>query len=1293
MLSRLFILLGGALVVVLTVALIAPFFVDWTNYRADFERETSRIVGRDVTVGSATNARLLPFPSVTFENVEIKGNEGAGDIRLASLRMDAELTPFMRGEVLIFDTRIDGLDATLNFDQSGALIWPKASAEAFDLPAIALENITLTNGQIAVQRPDAEQIILSQMAGDFSAAALTGPWRGEGRATLNDQIMDWRFIANALDDAGRGRLKTSLKPAFGIWSAELDGGLIVEAGIPRYDGNLILDVHSAAPNIEQSNSQNIMRLARISGDIQADFGGLVVDNLRLESGSEGQTYTAEGRGEISFGDDPNFLIVLDGQQFRVDDIAENGPEDRVAVPQSLGSRLFVLENFLRSIPRPTISGEVRLNLPAIIAGDTTFRNVALRAQPENRDWRLLQISAQLPGRTTLEGNGLVSTANGLTFNGDLTLGSLQPTGFATWLSGNADDIVRTVSAAGFSARAELSERRQVLRDLELQIGDASLRGFLDRRAGPDIAPALAMQLEGEALDLDALRALMSVFIGDAQSANQNSLDIALKAGPVSFQNYQAGALDLAFRLDNAVLDVDRLTISDLYGASFTAVGQLNDPFSKPEGSIDLTLFGDDLAPFADQLSAEQTTPEVIKSISKKIVDRANYAPKLLRDARLDAILRLVPEGDKNTVIISATGESASGSGAINANLHDINTLAGQLSAELRSEDGNDLLAALGLPVLALETLPAMVANFTSAGDVSSFDSAVEINAANGDRISFSASNSADGTSRQSYGQYDLQVANLEPYLFTMGQNLPGAGFGLEIKSSGPWRIAMDEKKASGLTLPELSATISGQAVSGNLDLAFATDAQETIAAIGQEKRPILSGNIALENLDMTILGEAFFGYGPFYDVVPWYESEATFADMTDLPVDLDMQVKAKNIDGFGPPLDDVAFGLQLDTQSMRLDNFKASQGDGSVTMTADLTKSGASTLMIMQGNVVNIALQPAWNVVFNDADIVSPNGNLDLQIDVSGSGATFPAVIASFTGSGTIGLENLVLEGLNSTALPTILNALEEPEIELNEARTKAIAEPLLRDGQIKLTSLLMPYTMTSGVLRSAPVFTDIAGGQLSFTPKLDLRDLTFDLNGTMSMHMPRSDFEIVGAIPELRFALNGPLSKPDLSLDTQPLHGFIAARALAREQARVEALQAQLLERQRLRRDINYFKAEQRANDAAAALQAEQDARDAALQLQAEQDQLEQTRLQNLRLEQAAQQKLDEAKAADEAARAAITQQLITEQEQVERQALPQINAAPNEALDTPDTSDTLLKIDDLLRQLESGTLAPSQP
>ncbi|MCB1466443.1 MAG: AsmA family protein, partial [Rhizobiaceae bacterium] len=119
MLARLFVLIGGLFVLALTAALVAPYFIDWTNYRADFEREASNILGRPVTVRGDASARLLPFPSVTFSDVVVGATATKPAMTVEAFSMDAELAPFMSGEFRIFDLRLVRPKATVEIGEDG----------------------------------------------------------------------------------------------------------------------------------------------------------------------------------------------------------------------------------------------------------------------------------------------------------------------------------------------------------------------------------------------------------------------------------------------------------------------------------------------------------------------------------------------------------------------------------------------------------------------------------------------------------------------------------------------------------------------------------------------------------------------------------------------------------------------------------------------------------------------------------------------------------------------------------------------------------------------------------------------------------------------------------------------------------------------------------------------------------------------------------------------------------------------------------------------------------------------
>src|SRR5690606_32321693 len=173
-LARLFVFIGGVVVLLLTAALVAPYFIDWANYRADFERQAGHVLGREVRVDGAARARLLPFPSVTFTDVVVAGSTpDAPAMTIEEFSMDAELAPFLRGELLIFDMRLVRPHAHIEIDEDGRVDWTIRPSSPFDPGQVSLEKLSITEGEITVnQRSGQRRIMLSDINSELSARSL-----------------------------------------------------------------------------------------------------------------------------------------------------------------------------------------------------------------------------------------------------------------------------------------------------------------------------------------------------------------------------------------------------------------------------------------------------------------------------------------------------------------------------------------------------------------------------------------------------------------------------------------------------------------------------------------------------------------------------------------------------------------------------------------------------------------------------------------------------------------------------------------------------------------------------------------------------------------------------------------------------------------------------------------------------------------------------------------------------------------------------------------------------------------
>jgi len=240
-------------VLLLTAALVAPYFIDWANYRADFERQAGIILGRDVRVEGSARARLLPFPSVTFSDVVVAGttpDEPA--MTIEEFSMDAELAPFLSGEVLIFDMRLVRPRANIRIDDEGRVDWAMRPSSPFDPQQVSLERLTVTDGSITVHRgANQRSIVLSDINSELSARSLAGPWRVQGQLKVDGLPM--RVSGSTGTGSAEGiRIRVSAQPEALPFALDVDGQASVSEGKAQYAGNF--DLRSFAD--VQTNAEN-----------------------------------------------------------------------------------------------------------------------------------------------------------------------------------------------------------------------------------------------------------------------------------------------------------------------------------------------------------------------------------------------------------------------------------------------------------------------------------------------------------------------------------------------------------------------------------------------------------------------------------------------------------------------------------------------------------------------------------------------------------------------------------------------------------------------------------------------------------------------------------------------------------------------------------------------------------------------------------------------------------------------------------------------------------------------------
>ncbi|MCP4309205.1 MAG: AsmA family protein, partial [bacterium] len=121
--SRLYVIIGGLVVIVLFTALIAPWFINWDDYKATFEAEAEKILGQPVRVHGSADASILPSPSLTFTDVKVGDTEGRPMMTVDRFAVTIELLPLIQGEIRVVSMTLEKPVVRVSVDDTGQVDW------------------------------------------------------------------------------------------------------------------------------------------------------------------------------------------------------------------------------------------------------------------------------------------------------------------------------------------------------------------------------------------------------------------------------------------------------------------------------------------------------------------------------------------------------------------------------------------------------------------------------------------------------------------------------------------------------------------------------------------------------------------------------------------------------------------------------------------------------------------------------------------------------------------------------------------------------------------------------------------------------------------------------------------------------------------------------------------------------------------------------------------------------------------------------------------------------------------
>lgn len=1157
MFGRVMVAIGGLIVLVLFAALVAPFFLNWSSFRVEFEQQASRMLGKKVSVHGDVDARILPFPSITLHDVRVGQDlDGQPLAQIASFSMDMELAPFLSGEARIFDMRIENPTVRVHVLKDGTLDWMGGSRPAIPTRVVVIEDVHVSNAAVSViDEQSGRTRNLTGLTAEMSAASLAGPWRGDGNAILDGEEARFSLITGTADVAAkRLPLRLRLWPEEEPLEVNLEGELTLADNVPTYSGSFTANVLQEEDETEPVSAPPPG--PRVKGTFELTNDRIRVADYRLEVGALNDPYAVTGEATLDTGSKPEFLLTAEGQQIDVNKLGQQGTRGKTGrdAAASAQRRLQAFVEMAASIPIPQVPGRASLKLPAVILNDTTIRDIQLDVRPADGGWTVDKAIATLPGRTRMEAAGALVLEGSPSFKGNVLFASTQPSGLADWLSGRVDPAIRQLRTAGFSSKVDLTSDIQRFDDLELAIGPATLQGSIERQSQGTRSPGLSVNLSGDEIDLDAMRALASLVTGEdaGRSVLDHRLEAKLKAQKFTASGVVAENVDTAFTMAGGVLSLGHLSAGDIAGARISAEGEIEGSLLEYRGTAKVHFKSEDPTAFMAML--KQQLP------AHPVLDRLSANAAFYSDTDLTADLTI---GQDTGGAVARIAGSINGS-AVKADV-DLPTLFNltggdemAITASLDNPKSEILLGQAGLDILPFGgdgpgnlALDVRKSSDGPARAKLSFKTERTSFAASGD-ISLMADDFAEGQ-----GHIELKSQNLEPYLLLTGIGIPQFGGGLPVDLQADFAL-----KSKSVDVTSLRGNADGNHVEGRLSI--------------DRSAPHLKadGTLTVDTLDLAWLGDAVFG--PSADPANGEPSAEPFSlpVFGDNEVSFEMKAKAFHAGELGSITN---FSAKLGHRGggISLEDLAGDWRGGKIAGKLLISNGNGTGILQTKLRVENADLS---SVVWRNGDHPVASGRVSFDASAEASGGSMRDLAAALSGSGDIQLSSLTVHGINPDLLSHMMASADATKGEMTEADIGRRVAGLVHQGSVDLGQIGVPFSISGGELRVQE--TRLPSGGLTLAAEGNAGVFGRGINAAIAVTYDAGDEAVAGGEPTVRLLYSGDRAEPRERVDVSALTNFLSLRAYEQERRRVEMLQSSVLEKQRLRREVSLynFRATERA-------------------------------------------------------------------------------------------------------------------
>jgi len=1103
--------LAIAIILALVAALVGPVVIDWGHHRSLFETQATRLIGVDVQVKGAIDARLLPSPRLTLHDIEI--GTGADAMRARSLGIEFALGSLLRGEWRATELRLAGPQLSLGLDSSGHLRAPSL-AVTFNPDELSVEKLRIEDGTIVLTTAGGSNVTLERAWFAGEARSLIGPAKGEGAVTIGGKLYPFRIALGRLNEEGAMRLHLNVDPVDRLMMIEGDGALSF-TDEPRFEGTWSLSrpVGINARGAAQT-SDAVTQPWRVSGKIKTTLQSALMESVEFQYGSEDQGFKLTGVADLKFGTRPRFDGVLSGRQIDLDRIVASGDVVRPTV--TAGVRR--LADLSAVVFRPWLPIQIGVAIDQITLGGSTVQNLRGDITSSADGWSLDRLEFRAPGTTQVRLSGRMDVGpDGMAFTGPAEIDTSDPKTLAAWLEGRGETGQGDLRPTSLRGDVTLAGDKISVEGLKAEFERKPLTGRFAYFFPLGKPAKLEAELQASQFDFDGAFKFGRAVLAGTALERPREMALVADVGRATFDGIEARDVHARVKVDGTGLQIDQLSVADFGGGKFAASGRVETGGRAPRGALSVDL----------EATQTATVAALIEKFAPKVASPAKILLDRIKTAKLHGAVDIA--GDDKA---PATVAQLALSGNIDEMRIDTRVRASgdwQKPSAATLQINGTVDAPSGAPLIKLLSLDRVVGVGKGPGQLK-IQTAGPVE---GEMV-LDLRVSASGLLAQLNGRGqlfdnqgiklagDLQVldADLRPLRQATGTSNTDA---LPLKSKARVAIA-----GGTMTFDDIDAKIGDSVVRGRLSVDNASPRQIDGALEGDlvNGPALIASAIGLPGQGAGSWSSEPFGAGVF----------GSFSGK--------IALKLKNAE----VLPKVA--AEIFDANLRLSRDEVVLED----VTGTLAGGRFSGAMTLRSGREGLSAHAKVSLTGADAGALLPaagTGSLTLAAETEGTGLSPVALIGALKGAGKIDLVDGQLAGLNPRTFDAATRAVDQGLV-IETGRIADLVNKSLSAGTLSVKRVESVLSVSSGQLRLNNTVVESKDARLSITGMLDL------IEGSINARLDLSgQSEAAGARPDISVNLKGPLTAPLRSVDVSALTAWLTLRSVENQTNRLRAIES----------------------------------------------------------------------------------------------------------------------------------------